>query len=212
MSEPETPLQTPSKRATFRMDQRVQFRIQLCFVSVLAILLLLGGYRTYLSFKAQRDITIGRTNMLNLYKALANYVQDWDRLPPANAWTDLVRGYLTAPPNTPGGAESYLHGPADTGMVGYIYNDLAAGYNLEPTNINDRQKTLEPGNLVLLIEKVDVEPNASIHIPTLREPEGEKVLQDNLSFPHLADDKERAASLVLLANGRIILRTRRDFR
>ena len=66
MSEPETPLQTPSKRATFRMDQRVQFRIQLCFVSVLAILLLLGGYRTYLSFKAQRDITIGRTNMLNL--------------------------------------------------------------------------------------------------------------------------------------------------
>jgi hypothetical protein len=194
------------------MDQRVQFRIQLLFVSVIVVLLLLGGYRAYLNFKAQRDITIGRTNMLNLYKALANYVQDWDRLPPAQSWTDLVRGYLTAPPNTPGGAESYLHGPADTGMVGYVYNDLAAGYNLEPTNKNDRQKTLDPSNLVLLVEKVGAEENASIHIPTLREPEGEQALQKSLSFPHFADDKERAASLVLLANGRIVLRTRRDFR
>ncbi len=216
MSETETPLNRPAKRATFRLDARVQHRIQTGFVVAMVIALTLIGYRTFLNFKTQRNITIGKSNLLNLYKAMAAYAQDWDRLPPANVWTDVVRGYLHAPPNTPGGADSYLQGPADYGTVGYVYNHLAEAYNLEPTNVNDRQKDVSPSNLVLLIEKVGAEPNTGILIPS-QQPgadieKNEKVLYKNLDFPHYSEDKDAATTLILLASGRILVRTRRDFR
>lgn len=212
MSETETPAQRPTKKATFRLDARVQHRIQAVFIVVMLALLGMAGYRTFLNFRTQRDITMGRANLMNLYKAMAAYAQDWDRLPPAPVWMDVVRGYLHAPPNTPGGAESYLHGSGDNAPVGYVYNQLAAGYNLEPTNVRDRQKEVAPGDLVLLIEKIGADTNSSVMIPAQRPGANEQVLFQNLDFPHYADDKDAATSLILLANGRIITRTRRDFR
>ena len=201
----------PSKRATLRLDQRILTRISYTVVTVFILILIPIGYRVYLNFKSQRDLTIGKTNLLNIYKALATYAQDWDgRLPPAERWTELVAGYLHAPPNTPGGAMSYLKGPGDGEDVSYVYNDLAAGYNLESTNKDDRQKSIAPGELVVLIEKMGAKMNEHIVIPPQRGMGIDK-LGKLLDFSHFSSDEKKATSLVVLANGRIEQRTRQDF-
>ncbi len=211
----ETPVEPspvrPTKKATLRLDQRILTRMSYTFVTLFILVLIPTGYKVYLNFKSQRDLTIGKTNLLNIYKALATYAQDWDgRLPPADRWTELVAGYLHAPPNTPGGAMSYTKGPGDGEEVGYVYNDLAAGYNLEPTPKDDRQKNIAPGELVILIEKAGAKMNEHSVIPPQKGMGIEK-LGKLLDFPHFSSDKEKATSLVVLANGRIEQRTRQDF-
>lgn len=202
----------PSKKATLRLDQRILTRLSYGVVLFFILLFIPVGYRVYLNFKSQRDLTIGKTNLLNIYKALANYAQDWDgRLPPADRWAELVAGYLHAPPNTPGGAMSYLKGPGDAADIGYVYNELAAGYNLESTNKDDRQKTLPPGELVVVIERAGAKMNEHALIPPQRG-RGLETLGKALDFPHFSSDEKQATSLIVLANGRIEQRTRQDFK
>ncbi len=201
----------PSKKATLRLDQRLLTRLSYAFVLMLVLIFLPVGYRVYLNFKSQRDITIGRNNLLNLYKALATYAQDWDgRLPPSERWAELAAGYLHAPPNTPGGAMSYLRGPGDGEDIGYVYNEAAAGYNLEPTNKDDRQKDMAPNELVLLVEKVGAKLNEHALLPRQKGMEADK-LGKHLDFPHFTSDPKGATSLVVLASGRIEQRTKQDF-
>src|SRR5947207_3932288 len=135
-SNPDTSVATsrPERKATVRLGQRELSFISLAVILLITGTLLFGCYRAFLSFKAHRDTVIAQDNLLALYKAVRGYAMDYDgHLPPAEIWTESVAGYLSAPPSKPGGKLSYLHGPGDKGQVGYVYNDLASGYNLEPT-------------------------------------------------------------------------------
>jgi hypothetical protein len=202
------------RKATVRLGQRELSRITLVVVLLVLGVLAFGGWRVFKNFKAQRDIVIATTNLHALSNAMQAYSLDWDdRLPPAESWTDAVVGYLSAPPGTPGGKMSYLHGPGDGETVGYVYNDLAAGYNLHPTyEKQDRQKEVDPGRLVLLIERPGAMENEHVHIPPQDSLQGEQALAKELSFPHYADDTNNATTVVLFADGTIRRFTRRDFK
>lgn len=213
MSDAYTPPR-PERKATVRWGQRELSRISLAVIVLLVVTGGFAGYRVFKNFKAQRDIVIARENMLAIYTALSLYAKDWDgRLPPADQWTDAVLGYLSAPPNKPGGKEAFLHGPGDGEDVGYVYNNRAAGYNLEPTDDkNDRQKEVAPNRLVLLIEKTGAGPNAHTDILPQGSSEGEKSLSEQASFPHHADDADNATTVVMFANGTPATMIRRDFK
>ncbi len=208
----------PERRATVRfgLGQRQLSRITLFVVVLIVGALGFAAYRMAMGFKSDRDVVIARDNMLALYKAMRGSAQDWDeKLPTAEDWTDKVRGYLSAPPNKPGGKESYLNGPADAGTVGYVYNDLAAGYNLNGAVTDMFGKTVgakqaEPKYVVLLIERVGVLPNAHELIPPTDTPAGQDALHRLLTFPHGSDDPDNARTVVLYANGTIETLTRRD--
>src|ERR1041385_3113687 len=128
----QAPFPTPRRqRATVRLSQRELSRIS-CGV-VLFIIAVLGflGYRAMMGFKANHDLLIAKENLHMLHEAFFNYAQDWDQhLPPAERWADTVSGYLSSS-GQPGGALAALHGPGDGRQIGYVYNDLAAGYSLE---------------------------------------------------------------------------------
>jgi len=210
----------PERRATVRfgLGQRQLSRITLFVVVVILGALGFAAYRMAMGFKSDRDVVIARDNMLALYKAMRGSAQDWDeKLPTAEEWTDKVRGYLSAPPNKPGGKESYLAGPADSGTVGYVYNDLAAGYNLNGAVTDMFGKTVgkkqaEPKYVVLLIERVGALPNSHELIPPTDTPAGQDALHRLLTFPHGSDDPDNARTVVLYANGTIETLTRRDSR
>jgi hypothetical protein len=207
------PLPRPEKKATLKLAQRELTRISTAVVVVIVLILCVAAYRTYKNFKAQRDIVIARGNLLALYKAFSNYAQDWDgKLPPADRWTDAIAGYLSASPGTPGGAMSYLHGPGDHGTLGYVYNDLAAGFDLDPTGEQYRKQKIDPRELVLLIEKPDAEPNAHVAILPQGTDVGEEALAKLLAFPHYEDDLNNATSVVIFANGTPVTLTRRDLK
>ncbi len=198
----------PEKKATLRLGQRELSLISLAVILLITGALVFGGYRLFVSFRSQRNIVMAQSNLVALYKAMRGYAQDWDyRLPPADTWTDAVQGYLPSPPGMPGGKEAYLHGPSDLGEVGYVYNDLAAGYNLERPEL---QKSASPNRLVLLIEKPGAGRNAHAVIPPQGNAQGEAALAKMLSFPHYADDAERATTLILYADGHIERPIRRD--
>jgi hypothetical protein len=202
----------PEKKATLRLSQRELTRLSTTVVLILVLLMLYGGYRAFLNFKAGRDAVIARDNLHRLHGAFKAYAQDWDgRLPPAANWTEAIQGYLTAPPGTPGGPASYLQGPGDGETVRYVYNELAAGYNLEPTRPEeDRQKDLPPDQLVLLIEQPGAKPNATNKIPPQNSAQAEDELFKQLNFPHNAGDMEKATTVVLYASGRIKYIIRKD--
>ncbi len=202
----------PERRATLRLGQRELGAISITVILVIVAALGLAGYRIFLGFKSTRDLVIADSNLHALYSAMQRYSEDWDdRLPSAPDWTDKVAGYLSAPPNTPGGAQSYLHGSGDSVAVGYVYNDLAAGYNLRPTGTNDRQRQIDPGQLVLLIERPDAPRNAHVAIPPQGSAQGEQALYHELAFPHFADDTKEATTVVLFANGSLRRYKRLDF-
>jgi hypothetical protein len=215
--EPQIKAQAPprfERKATVRLGQRELSRITLAVVLLVLGTLAFGVWRVFKNFKAQRDVVIATTNLHALYNALSVYSEDWDsRLPLAETWTDAATGFLSAPPGTPGGKMSYLHGPGDGETVGYVYNDLAAGYNLRPTYAEqDRQKEVDPGRLVLLIERPGAKENAHVRIPPQDSLQGEQALAKELSFPHYADDTDNAMTVVLFADGTIRRFTRRDFK
>src|SRR5579871_2130485 len=115
-AETETPEEVyrPERKATLRLGQRELNRITLIVIAIIAAALLYAGYRGMQGFKAHRDVMLARDHLLALHKAMQGYALDWDgHLPPADHWMDSVSGYLSAPPNTPGGPKSYLHGPGD---------------------------------------------------------------------------------------------------
>jgi hypothetical protein len=202
----------PERRATLRFGQRELSRMTLFISIVIVGALGFAAYHVFLGFKAHRDIMIARDHMLALYKAMGGYAQDWDgRLPPADRWTEAVSGYLSAPPNTPGGPKSYLHGPGDGPTVGYVYNDLAAGYSLE-NGKNARNRPIDSSRLVLLIEQVGVGDNAHRPIPLQENTQAEEDLYKALAFPHYSDDPKSATTVILYANGSIVTMTRQDFK
>jgi hypothetical protein len=199
----------PEKKATLRLGQRELSRISLAVILVIVAALGFGVYRLFLNFKSQRDIVIAQSNLLALHKAFRGYAEDWDgKLPPAEHWTDAVTGYLSAARGVPGGREALLQGPADSGTVGYVYNDQVAGYNLERP---DTQKYGNPSRLVVLIEKPGAQPNEHVSIPPQDSSQGEAALYKLLSFPHYASDPDKATTLILFADGHIERRQRRDF-
>ncbi len=206
------PTVRPARKATLRLGQHQLTLLSSAVVLFISALLLLAGYRVYRNFKANRDITIAKSNLVALYKAFAGYAEDWDgRLPPADHWTDCIAGYLHAPPNTPGGKMSFITGPGDGATVGYVYNELAAGYNLTPTNRDDRQKKIAPKELIVLIEKEGAERNAHVRLPPYKTSKNESEIYKSLDFPHYADDAEKATTLILFATGRPKQSIRRDF-
>lgn len=213
MSDLETPkvAARPERKATLRLSQRELSRISLAVVLVIVAALGLAGYRVFVNFKSQRDIVIGKSNLLAIYKALRGYSLDYEgRLPPAETWTDVALGYLSASPGTPGGKEGLLHGPGDGETIGYVYNDQAAGYNLE-TGKDADGNLLDPSRVVLLIERPGAQANTHVKIPPQGSAQGEQALFKELAFPHYEDDTRNATTVILFANGNIVTRTRRDF-
>ena len=161
-----------------------------------------------LGFKANHDMLIAKENLHALHKAFYSYAQDWDqRLPPADRWTESIAGFLSSS-GQPGGPAASLHGPGDGRTISYVYNDLAAGQSLDPSE----KQSIDPGRLVLLIERPGAGINAHVTIPPQGNPEAEKALLQELAFPHGSDDTENAATVVMYANGSQRTLTRRDFR
>ena len=212
-AEPSEAPPRPERRATLRFRQRELSRLTLAVGLIIAAALCFGGYRVYRNFKSQRDITIAKTNLHELYKAMRIYAEDrGGKLPTAGDWTDKVTGYLSAPPNTPGGPESYLHGPGDGEDVGYVYNDLASDYNLEPIGEEQARKTIAPNRLVVLIEQPGAARNAHRPIPPLGTPQSDDALSKILTFPHYADDPKNATTILLMADGSEITMIRQDLK
>lgn len=215
MTDMQTPV--PKRKATVRLSQRELSRISLAVVLVIVGLLLFGLFRVFQGFKSSRDIVIAQDNLLALHKAMRQYAGDWDnRLPDAEKWRDSTLGYLSAPPHKPGGAMAYLHGPGDNGTVGYVYNDLASGYNVE-TGKTSKEKTgvempVDPSRLVVLIERPDAPDNAHVRIPPQGNAQGEAALYKELTFPHNSQDEVNATTLVLFADGSVSRLLRRDFK
>ncbi len=211
LSEPVTP--RPERKATLKLGQRELSLISIGVVAFVVIGLLLGGYRTYKNFKSQRDIVINQSNLHSLFTALQQYAQDYDGvLPPADRWLDAISGYIAVPQGTPGGVAGILQGPGDEGSVGYVYNEEAAGYNLEPkAEKEDRQRGLPPKYLPLLIERPGAERNAHEKLGTTDTAEHEAAFAKSLQFPHYSADPDNAATVILLATGSIQRSIRRDF-
>ncbi|HLV78992.1 MAG TPA: hypothetical protein VKT32_01885 [Chthonomonadaceae bacterium] len=217
MDTQETPITTtpdiaprPERRATLRFRQREMSRLSLAISLLVIVGLVFAGYRLFLNFKSQRDIVIGKNNLRMLYQAAKLYAMDHDgHLPPAPAWTDSIAGYLSAPPGTPGGPESYLHGPGDEAVVGYAYNDLAGDYNLDP-NGKEAEKQLPDDQLPLFIEMPNAPRNAHLSIPAQDSEQGEAALAKVLAFPHYASDPKNATTLLMMTNGSLETITRQD--
>src|SRR5579884_1031999 len=194
--------QRPEKRATLRLGQRELSGLSLLVILLVLIPLLWGLYRVYRNFKSQRDVVIAQDNLLKLYKAFRGYSADWDgSLPKPDHWTDSVAGYLSASPGAPGGALGALEGPGDDGTtVRYVYNDLAAAYNLEKPA---PRRAAEPGQIVLLFERPGAPPKAHTAIP----PQipgvqaNESAFYRQLSFPHYSDDGDNAVTVALFLDG-----------
>ena len=165
MSETETP--EFKGKATRRLGQRELARITMAVIAVIVVGLLYGGWKAVEGFKTKRDLVIAQDNLLNLYRAMRGYALDYDsKLPPAENWSDAVLGYLSSSQARPGGKEAYLIGTSELGPVAYVYNDAASGYNLEPNGKeDDRQRKIDPHNLILLIERVGAPRNAHAYLP-----------------------------------------------
>lgn len=209
----------PERRATIRLGQKELSLMSVAVALVVLAGLIWGGYRAFLSFKAQRDIVIAQENLHTLYNALMFYSKDFDgKLPKANRWTDAILGYLSASSSRPGGREAFLHGPSDDGKVGYAFNTYASEYDFEPRasflhpSISTQQSHIDPDRLVLLIEKPNAPPNATVSIPPINSVQDQEILYKALSFPHNTGDPDNAKTVILYLSGRIDVVTRRDMR
>ena len=220
MSPEETPLVkepiVPRRKATVRFSQSSLNRIMIGVILVMAVVLGFLGYRAILSFRAAHDIAEGTQNLHAIDTALKSYAEDWDKhLPPAENWAETVKGWLNC--KGKGGNEGCMHAPGDVGEVGYVYNDLAAGYSLE-TNKHDqkdpktKEKAIDPSQLVVLFEKLGAKSNTHMSIPVQINRSAEQELGKELSFSHNADDEENATGLVLYANGYVKRWTKKDFK
>jgi hypothetical protein len=212
---PVSPAPLPTERkATLRLGQRELSLISIGAIVISVAIVAFFGYRIYLNFRITRDLIVAENNLRALYTAMhSGYAQDWEgKLPTAEKWVDQTAGYISAPPNTPGGPRAYLQGPADAGKVGYVFNDLASGYNVE-TGKNARGEVINPSRLVLLIERPGVAPDVSTHtsIPLQGNLPGEQALLKELRFVHNSDDTKTATTVILFANGRVQRLERRDF-
>lgn len=204
----------PERRATLRLGQRELSLISLTVIVLSVALVGFFGYRIFLNFKVTRNLIVAENNLRALYTAMRGYAQDWEgRLPDANRWVEQTLGYLSAPRGMSGGPQVYLQGPADAGTVGYAYNELASGYNVE-TGKNAKGEVVNPGQLVLLIERPGVTPeqSATVRIPLQTNLQARDALEKELAFPHNSDDTENATTVVLYANGRVQRLIRRDFK
>ena len=202
----------PERKATIKLGQRELSRISLAVVLLIVTGLLFGVYRLFMGFKSQRDITVSQANLRAIHVALSNYAQDWnERLPPAERWQETLALYLPASGSGSGSRASVFQAQGDDGAVGYVYNELAAGYNLEPKRDDDRQKLVAPNQLVLVIEKANAPLNAHVLIPAQGSAQGETALFHALEFPHYAADPEKATTVVLFANGSVLRRTKQDY-
>ncbi|HLK61359.1 MAG TPA: hypothetical protein VKU00_32720 [Chthonomonadaceae bacterium] len=210
--EPTHPLLPPERKATLRLGQRELSLISLLVIGVIVLALGFAGVRLAQNFKSRRDIVIAQSNLHALYIAMHGYSLDWDnKLPHADQWAEEAAGYLSAPPDTPGGKLSYLHGSGDGETIGYVYNDLASEYNLD--DHKDAHKlTVDPSRVVLLIERPGAPLNAHVSIPVQNNEQAEDALLKELAFPHYADDPKGATTVILYANGNVITKTRQDFK
>lgn len=212
MSETETPGYKP--KATLRLGQRELTRLTLAVILFIVAGLLYGGWKAVEGFKTKRDLVIAQDNLLNLYRGMRGYSLDYDsKLPPAENWSDAVVGYLNSSQARPGGKEAYLTGSSEQGPVAYVYNDLAAGYNLEPNGKeDDRRRRIDPHDLILLIERVGAPRNAHALLPLQDNLSHKEALLKQMNFPHFADDDKNAVTVLLYADGRIETLTRLDMK
>ncbi len=208
------PLARPERKATRRLGPRQLSLISASGVLFVVAALGFGAYRLFVDFKNTRDIIVAEDNLRALHKAVQGYAADWDnKLPDAAQWTDQVTGYLSAPPNTPGGKMAYLHGEDEHGQaLHYVYNDLASGYKTERVTPDEQRTAIDPGRMVLFIEMPGEGANAHIRIPPRNTPEGEDTLAKLLTFPHDPGDPNKAVAVIIYANGSTERLTRNDFK
>lgn len=212
----------PERKATLRLGQNQLNLLSLSVVLLVIGGLIYGGYIAFLGFKAQRDMVIAKDNLHAIYGALKSYAEDFDhKLPQATEWADSAGGYLSAT-TKPGGKMAYLHGPGDGADIGYVFNDLASGYDFEPRSSFGQQdrtasktrpgKTFDPSQLVLLIERPGAPMNAHAVIPSPDTVEGERQLGALLHYPHDSSNTDKARTAVLFADGHIVEYTRKDLK
>ena len=208
------PLARPERKATVRLGQRHLSLLSVFAIGIVVAGLLWGAYLGFVDFKVTRDTIVAEDNMRALYKAMNGYAMDTDeRFPTADKWTEQVTGYLSAPPNTPGGKMAYLHGEDEHGgALHYVYNDLMSGYNRDPDSSKKPGKVYDLSRVVLLIEAPGEADNAHILIPPRNTPQGEEALLKILAFPHNAGDPNKATAVIIYANGTTDRITRKDLK
>lgn len=209
------PQEMPRRKATVRLGRREMAWISISIIVAILLLFLYIVFRGFMSYKVSHDLTIGRENLNSIYKAMGAYAEDYDRiLPPAEEWYFVAQGYLS---NTrrAGGKESLLRGPGDGKTIRYVFNSLASGLNLETgepgANVKKMgYKTLNPSEVVLLIERPGGKEGETVFIPPINTRSARTKLYEELAFPHGVDEGDKAKTLILYANGSIRTWTRKD--
>src|SRR5258708_22488956 len=122
--------QAPTRRATWRLDARMRFRLQWLVIVIICVLLFFALRPTFINLQETRNLQFCENNMRKISHALTMYTGDWDgALPQGNTWMNNVQPYLPATSNTGFSASTYLHCPLDKSgsATSYCYNDLLEG-------------------------------------------------------------------------------------
>jgi hypothetical protein len=122
--------QAPVRRATWRLDARMRFRLQWAVIAMICTLLVFALKPAFIHVRETRDLQVCENNMRKISQALKMYMGDWEgALPPGSTWMYNVQGNLAATSNTGFSVSTYFHCPLDHsgGASSYCYNDLLEG-------------------------------------------------------------------------------------
>src|SRR5258708_37647201 len=180
--------QAPTRRATWRLDARMRFRLQWLVIVIICVLLFFALRPTFINLQETRNLQFCENNMRKISHALTMYTGDWDgALPQGNTWMNNVQGYLAATSNTGFSASTYLHCPLDKSgsATSYCYNDLLQGIapkmaSNDAESDNRRKEVRNPDRMPLIFEHHGSGENAHMTIRTYDD------LFSALTRPHVA--------------------------
>lgn len=165
--------QPAAKRATWRLDARLRYRMQGIVVALICLLLALALWPQFTHLRETRDLQVCETNLRKISHALQMYTDDWDKaLPPGPTWMTNIAGNMTSTTNSGFSVETYFHCPKDHTGSGssYCYNDVLAGINPKlkyPKGDSREDQRLKIGNsdrMPLIFEKHGSEANGHLHL------------------------------------------------
>ena len=195
--------QAPARRATWRMDARMRFRLQWVVIGVICILLFVVLKPSFDHLRETRDLQVCETHMRKISQALTMYMADWDgALPPGGSWTYNVQGNIASMSNTGFAASTYFHCPLDQSgsPSSYIYNDLLEGIapgiasEQNSESENRRKNVRNASKIPLIIEKHGSPDNAHTRLF------GYDDLAANMTLPHLMP---QPTAVIMTGNGAV---------
>jgi len=162
--------QPHARRATWRLDARMQKRMQAAVVALLCFLMFLGLRPWFVQLGENRDAQVCQHHIMKIAAALRLYAEDWDdTYPVAASWMDAVRGNMGVTSGTGFKIETYFQCPRDRSgsASSYAYNSLMSGINpgvlTKDSETEARRRRLRrPHNAALVIERHRTPANGSL--------------------------------------------------